>query len=75
MDKIDKDKDGEVTEAELKEWIQYVQRRYIVTDTDRMWKDHEPDSEGTLTWEGYQKRTFGYSDGTILYFFIIVVSI
>ncbi|CAL1541320.1 unnamed protein product [Lymnaea stagnalis] len=62
VDKIDKNKDGEVTEAELKEWIQYVQRRYIVTDTDRMWRDHEPDEENTLSWESYQKRTFGYSD-------------
>ncbi|KAK6973370.1 calumenin [Biomphalaria glabrata] len=65
VDKIDKDRDGEVTEAELKEWIQYVQRRYIVTDTDRMWKDHEPDAENTLTWESYQKRTFGYSDDPV----------
>ncbi|XP_059170664.1 calumenin-like isoform X1 [Physella acuta] len=62
VDKIDKDKDGEVTEPELKEWIQYVQRRYIVTDTDRMWKDHAPDDDNSLSWESYQKRTFGYSD-------------
>jgi len=62
VDKIDKNGDGDVTEQELKEWIQYVQRRYIVTDTDRMWKDHEADDEEPLTWEGYQKRTFGYSD-------------
>jgi len=62
VDKIDKDGDGEVTEQELKDWIQYVQRRYIVTDTDRMWKDHEPEADGSLTWSGYQKRTFGYED-------------
>ncbi|GFR92887.1 calumenin [Elysia marginata] len=62
VDKIDKNGDGEVTEEELKEWIQYVQRRYIVTDTERMWKDHEPESDDTLTWKAYQKRTFGYTD-------------
>jgi len=62
VDKIDKDGDGEVTEQEMKDWIQYVQRRYIVTDTDRMWKDHEPEADGSLTWSGYQKRTFGYVD-------------
>lgn len=66
VDKIDKDKDGEVTEPELKEWIQYVQRRYIVTDTDRMWKDHAPDEDNSLSWESYQKRTFGYSDGKLV---------
>lgn len=62
VDKIDEDKDGKVTEEELKKWIQYVQRRYITTDTDRMWKDHEAESDETLTWEKYQKRTFGYSE-------------
>ncbi|CAG5134394.1 unnamed protein product, partial [Candidula unifasciata] len=62
VDKIDKNKDGEITEQELKERIQYVQHRYIVTDTDRMWRDHDPDSDNTLSWESYQKRTFGYND-------------
>lgn len=62
VDKIDKNKDGEVTEEELREWIQYVQKRYITTDTDRMWKDHEVE-DGTLTWESYKKRTYGFDDG------------
>ncbi|CAG5132821.1 unnamed protein product [Candidula unifasciata] len=62
VDKIDRDGDGEVTQQELQGWIQYVQRRYIVSDTERTWQDHDVDSDGTLTWEKYQKRTFGYSD-------------
>jgi Ca2+-binding EF-hand superfamily protein len=53
VDKIDKNKDGEVTEEELREWIQYVQKRYITTDTDRMWKDHTVEGD-TLTWESYK---------------------
>lgn len=62
VDKIDKDKDGLVTQPEIKEWIWYIQHRYIVTDTDRMWRDHDPDTDNTLKWESYQRRTFGYSD-------------
>ncbi|XP_067654340.1 calumenin-B-like isoform X4 [Haliotis asinina] len=62
VDKIDKDGNGFVTEEELKEWIQYVQKRYIVTDTDRMWKDHEPDTDDKLLWTSYKKRTYGYPD-------------
>nr|KAG5695437.1 hypothetical protein BaRGS_033562 [Batillaria attramentaria] len=62
VDKIDKNGDGSVTEEELKEWIQYVQRHYIITDTDRMWKDHQPDDDNVLSWKSYQKRTFGYED-------------
>ena len=61
VDKIDKNKDGEVTEEELREWIQYVQKRYITTDTDRMWKDHTVEGD-TLTWESYKKRTYGFED-------------
>lgn len=60
--KIDKDGDGEVTEEELQEWIQHVQKRYIINDTDRMWKDHQPDEDNILSWDSYQKRTFGYAD-------------
>ncbi|KAK3102239.1 hypothetical protein FSP39_009838 [Pinctada imbricata] len=61
VDKIDKNKDGSVTETELKEWVQYVQKRYIVTDTERMWKDHDTESD-KLTWNSYKKRTYGYED-------------
>ena len=55
-----------VSEDELKEWIQYVQKRYIINDTDRMWKDHQPDHDNSLTWQAYQKRTFGYEDGEMV---------
>ncbi|KAL5007837.1 hypothetical protein ScPMuIL_016643 [Solemya velum] len=62
VDKIDKDRDGYVTEEELIDWIQYVQKRYVITDTERMWKDHDVDDDSTLKWEPYQKRTYGYED-------------
>uniref|UniRef100_A0A0B7A268 Reticulocalbin-3 n=1 Tax=Arion vulgaris TaxID=1028688 RepID=A0A0B7A268_9EUPU len=62
VDKIDKDKDGKVTNPELQWWIQYIQHMYIATDTDRMWRDHDSDVDNTLHWEAYQKRTFGYTD-------------
>ncbi|XP_041366498.1 calumenin-B-like isoform X2 [Gigantopelta aegis] len=62
VDKIDKDHDGLVTEEELKSWIQYVQKRYVLVDTDRTWKDHEPDADGKLQWTSYKKRTYGYPD-------------
>lgn len=60
--KIDKDGDGQVTEQELKDWIQYVQKRYIVTDTDRMWKDHNIEGD-KLSWSAYKQRTYGSDDG------------
>lgn len=62
VDKIDKDHDGFVTEAELKDWVQYVQKRYVLSDTERMWKEHEIDDKDTLEWKSYKKRTYGYED-------------
>ncbi|XP_061174316.1 calumenin-like isoform X3 [Saccostrea echinata] len=59
--KIDKDGDGKITEQELRDWIQYVQKRYIITDTDRMWKDHDVESD-KLSWSSYKKRTYGSED-------------
>ena len=63
IDKIDNDHDGMVTEEELKNWIKYVQKRYVIVDTDRTWKDHEPDEDGKLQWTSFKKRTYGYPDG------------
>lgn len=65
--KIDKDGDGQVTEQELKDWIQYVQKRYIVTDTDRMWKDHSIEGD-KLSWSAYKQRTYGSDDGKYSFF-------
>lgn len=62
VDKIDKDHDGFVTENELQQWIQYVQKKYVLEDTDRMWKDHEQEDE-KLSWESYRQRTYGYEYG------------
>ena len=61
-DKIDRDRDGVVTEAELRDWIKHVQNRYIWSDTERQWLDHEVNDD-TLLWEDYKKRTYGFIDG------------
>lgn len=70
MGKIDKDGDGQVTEQELKDWIQYVQKRYIVTDTDRMWKDHSIEGD-KLSWSAYKQRTYGSDDKYGKYSFFV----
>ena len=57
-DKIDKDGDGFVTEEELMNWVKHVQNRYIVTDTEKQWKDHEIEGD-KLGWASYKTRTYG----------------
>lgn len=60
FDKIDKDKDGFVTEAELRKWIRHVQTRYISKETDNQWEDFKNDlKEELLSFEDYKKKTYG----------------
>ncbi|XP_064634603.1 calumenin-like isoform X2 [Lineus longissimus] len=56
--KIDKDGDGKVTEEELKNWIQYVQKRYVLKDTEKQWEEQKADGT-TLKWESYKDTTYG----------------
>ena len=61
--KIDKNKDGFVTEQELKDWVDYTQNKYIWDDTDRQWKDHDKDTDGKMSWPEYMKTTYGFETG------------
>lgn len=63
FDKIDKDNNKEVSEEELRNWIRYVQNKYINDDTTRQWAEHELNDAGHLTWDIYKKRTYGYLEG------------
>lgn len=62
VDKIDHDKDGFVSQEELKDWIQYTQKRYILDDVDRQWKQHNPENKETISWEEYKKMVYGFLD-------------
>lgn len=63
VDKIDKDADGFVSGEELKDWIQYTQKRYIVDDVERQWKAHNPENKEKISWEEYKKMVYGFMDG------------
>lgn len=62
VDKIDHNKDGLITQEELKDWIKYTQRRYIIDDVDRQWKQHNPDNKDTIQWEDYKKLVYGFME-------------
>ena len=62
MDKIDLDKDGSVTELELKKWIEYTQKRYITDDVQRQWNNHNPKNNEKLMWEEYKNVVYGFMD-------------
>ncbi|XP_003728895.1 calumenin isoform X2 [Strongylocentrotus purpuratus] len=58
VEKIDADKDGFVTEEELKDWILLQQSRYIYEDVDRQWKGHNVDGDPKITWQEYNQTTY-----------------
>lgn len=65
-DKIDADKDGLVSETELQQWIRYVQKKYVETETNRQWSEHfanQRHQSSELRWSNYLKRTYGITEG------------
>lgn len=62
VDRIDEDKDGFITQAELKNWISYTQRRYIDEDVGRVWRQHNPENNASISWETYRKKVYGFMD-------------
>ena len=56
-DKMDKDKDGGVTNEELSDWIRKIQKNYIVTDAERQWNETGP-VDDHLTFEKYKSETY-----------------
>ena len=63
VDKMDADADGNIELHELKEWIQYTQKKYITDDIDRQWKTHNPEEKDQIAWEDYRKIVYGFMDG------------
>lgn len=64
IDKIDTNRDGNITELELKNWIQQSQKRYIYEDVDRQWQVHTDNDQTIkkLSWERFRNKTYGFLD-------------
>ncbi|TDH03504.1 hypothetical protein EPR50_G00163330 [Perca flavescens] len=60
VERIDKDRDGYVSHAELHSWIRHRQRRYIQENVDKHWKDYDKDQDGKIAWDEYKNTTYGY---------------
>ncbi|KAG7466581.1 reticulocalbin-3 isoform X1 [Solea senegalensis] len=64
VDRIDTDKDGYVSHAELQYWIRHRQRRYIEENVNKHWNDYDKNGDGKIGWEEYKNTTYGfYLDG------------
>ncbi|XP_040918056.1 reticulocalbin-3 isoform X2 [Toxotes jaculatrix] len=60
VDRIDTDKDGFVSHAELHYWIKHRQRRYIEENVNKHWKDYDKNQDDKISWEEYKNTTYGY---------------
>lgn len=62
VDKIDSNKDGTVNEKELRNWIEYTQKRYINDDVKRQWMANNPENKETMHWQEYKAMVYGFID-------------
>ncbi|KAF7483447.1 Hypothetical predicted protein [Marmota monax] len=59
LDKIDADKDGFVTEGELKTWIKHAQKKYIYDNVENQWQEFDMNQDGLISWDEYRNVTYG----------------
>ncbi|XP_009643552.1 calumenin, partial [Egretta garzetta] len=59
VDKIDTDKDGFVTEGELKAWIKKAQKKYVYESVERQWQEFDTNQDGFISWDEYRNVTYG----------------
>uniref|UniRef100_A0A8C1PJG1 Reticulocalbin 3, EF-hand calcium binding domain n=1 Tax=Cyprinus carpio TaxID=7962 RepID=A0A8C1PJG1_CYPCA len=60
VDRIDTDKDGFISHAELHHWIKHRQRKYIEENVDKHWKEYDQNKDGKIGWIEYKNTTYGY---------------
>ena len=59
-DKIDKDGNGKITQAELEDWIHFVQTRYVREDAERQFKSYDNNDDSKIDWEEYMQTAYGF---------------
>lgn len=59
VDKIDTNKDGQLTEEELQEWVRHVGRRFVYDDVDRVWSYHDKDGDSFISLDDYKNASYG----------------
>ncbi|KAF7229661.1 calumenin-A [Nothobranchius furzeri] len=58
-DKIDGNKDGFISEEELKVWIKNVQKKHILENVEKQWNDFDLNKDGLISWDEYKNVTYG----------------
>lgn len=63
--KMDSNGDGFIEEAELKDHINFMQKRYVNNDVERTWKNYKSEKivDGKIGWRDYREMVYGSPDG------------
>ncbi|KAG7215125.1 hypothetical protein INR49_022773 [Caranx melampygus] len=59
VDKIDSNRDGFVSEEELKFWIRHTQKKHVYDSVERQWSDFDINADGLISWDEYKNTTYG----------------
>ncbi|KAI1725696.1 EF-hand domain pair domain-containing protein [Ditylenchus destructor] len=59
--KMDSNSDGFIEENELRDHINFMQKRYVNNDVERTWKNYKDDkiADGKLGWQDYREMVYG----------------
>uniref|UniRef100_A0A8C3JPG6 Calumenin n=1 Tax=Calidris pygmaea TaxID=425635 RepID=A0A8C3JPG6_9CHAR len=60
---IDADKDGLVTEGELRAWIEKAQKKYVFESVERQWQEFDTNRDGSISWDEYRNVTYAPQSG------------
>lgn len=61
-----------MTKAELKDWIAYISRKWMIDERNRVWEDFNPLNKTHLDFDLYAKISFGENIGNFMRYFISV---
>lgn len=59
VERIDTDKDGFVSHAELQHWIKHRQNKYIEENVSKNWKEYDKNNDDKISWIEYKNTTYG----------------
>ncbi|XP_078129603.1 calumenin-A isoform X1 [Sander vitreus] len=59
VNKMDRNKDGFISEEELKDWIKSAQKKHVYDSVEHQWKDFDVNGDGLISWEEYRNVTYG----------------
>ena len=72
MDKIDKDHNNNITKAELRAWMEYIQLKHIDDEVEKRWTLIDTDGDGMISWNEFKQRHYGHKMGEEIQYVLLL---